>query len=1065
MEMSSDTRFITNEAGQTLADRFATLIGNDTEAFDCLVGYFYSSGFNLLSKALENTDKIRILIGLNTDDETFGLMKKANQQTELKLSHAETKEAYAAAVTKEMDSVEESRENDKGINQFINWLQSKKLEIKAYPSGDLHAKLYIISHRKGSKDIGRVVTGSSNFSRSGLQGNLELNVELKDAPDYRYALEKFNELWEKSVDVSEKYVLTVKENTWFNDAIPPYHLYLKCLYEYFQEEINVAPDDDAYIPDNYMRLEYQDQAVSSARQIIKKFGGVFLSDVVGLGKTYISALLAQKLRNDGRILVIAPPHVLDRTNPGSWPNVFYSFDVNAKYESVGQLDKLIKQGTDGFKTVFIDEAHRFRSDDTETYANLQKICFGKQVVLVTATPYNNRPSDILSLIKLFQKPNDSTIPNHRNLQSFFAQLEARAKKYDRKSDYQNYIKAVKENARLVRENVLKYLMVRRTRSEVVTYFKNDIERQGLRFPSVEKPKPLFYQLNALEEAIFAQTITLIKSLTYARYVPLLYLKEGINPQEVTGQRNLMGFVKTLIVKRMESSIIAFTTTLKRIAKSNASFLKAYDRGDVYLSNKYSTKIFDALDLDDDASIDQLLESGKAERLDAKEFDPKLKNDLQSDITKIDEIINLWKSIDRDPKLLELIAELKENDVVKNGKVIIFTEAETTASYLQTEIEKRTGRKAMAFSGRSSTNDRTKVIENFDANSPNLSDDFDILITTEVLAEGVNLHRSNVIINYDIPWNPTRMMQRVGRINRVGTKFDKIYTFNFFPTKELNDEIALQEAAEAKIESFIEMLGADAKLLTESEVAEPKGLFDIINSKAMVEDEDGSLDTELKYLKAIQKVRDENTKLFELVKNLPRKARSAKELSNIDGKGLLTYFRRGYLTKFIYTANELSREVDFVQAASMLECLPDEKRAKLTPTDNDLFYDFYDKNREVFADTIDPINDGPAIGRGSRGVIVQLGEFTKILRKSAKMTEHDINFLDAVMKAIQSGVLPKKDTKKIIEKLENADSDMVKMLNIIREGVNPTFLQSKAEPSVAPVQLSREVVLSLYTMGK
>ena len=137
-----------------------------------------------------------------------------------------------------------------------------------------------------------------------------------------------------------------------------------------------------------MKLAYQEEAVTSARQIIRKYGGVFLSDVVGLGKTFISALLAQRLRSDGRILVLAPPHVLDRNNQGSWPNVFYAFDVSARFESIGQLDKVLQDGTDGFKTVFIDEAHRFRSDDTETYAKLAQVCFGKQVVLVTATPYN-----------------------------------------------------------------------------------------------------------------------------------------------------------------------------------------------------------------------------------------------------------------------------------------------------------------------------------------------------------------------------------------------------------------------------------------------------------------------------------------------------------------------------------------------------------------------------------------------------------------------------------------------------------------------------------------------------
>jgi HKD family nuclease len=368
--MTTDTRFITNEQGQTLLQRFMTLIGNDTEAFDCLVGYFYSSGFHLLSPALEKTDKIRVLIGLNTDQETFDHILKSRQQLELHLSHAETKEVYAQTVVKELEAVEESKEVEAGVRTFIDWLVNKKLEIRAFPEGNLHAKLYIMTHKKGARDKGRIVTGSSNFSVSGLTGNLELNVELKDSGDYDFALHKFNELWEKSVDVSEKYVQTVNEKTWLNDGISPYDLYLKLLYEYFQEEINQTSDEDAYIPEDYMELDYQNQAVTSAVQIIKKYGGVFLSDVVGLGKTYISALLAQRLHKNGRILVLAPPHLLDRNNQGSWPNVFYHFGVSAKFESIGQLDKIIESGTDKYKTVFIDEAHRFRSDDTDTYAKL-----------------------------------------------------------------------------------------------------------------------------------------------------------------------------------------------------------------------------------------------------------------------------------------------------------------------------------------------------------------------------------------------------------------------------------------------------------------------------------------------------------------------------------------------------------------------------------------------------------------------------------------------------------------------------------------------------------------------
>jgi len=158
-----------------------------------------------------------------------------------------------------------------------------------------------------------------------------------------------------------------------------------------------------------MDLAYQNEAVKDAKAKLEEYGGVFLSDVVGLGKTYISAMLASQL--DGRHLVIAPPNLLLKENPGSWPNVFSDFRVPADFESIGMLDRLIEQGTDKYKNIFIDEAHRFRTEMNITYEMLAQICRGKRVILVTATPLNNSPKDILSQIKLFQKGKESTIPN------------------------------------------------------------------------------------------------------------------------------------------------------------------------------------------------------------------------------------------------------------------------------------------------------------------------------------------------------------------------------------------------------------------------------------------------------------------------------------------------------------------------------------------------------------------------------------------------------------------------------------------------------------------------------
>lgn len=414
--MSSDLTFITNENGRNLLDRFKVLI-KDTKDFDVLVGYFFTSGFYKLYKSFENTEKIRILIGIGTDAETVRLAEAQRQQS-LQFSHAEVKEKFSGRVESEMDNSEDSKVTEDGVRKFLEWLQSGKLEIKAYPSQNIHAKVYIMSFKEDDRDKGRVITGSSNFSRAGLVDNLEFNVELKNRADYDYAKVKFEELWADAVDVSDKYRETIQNKTWLNDEITPFELYLKCLYEYFKDDLNRQEDlFYKYRPANFKRFEYQEQAVLNAKRILEEYGGVFISDVVGLGKTYISAMLASQL--DGRNLVIAPPVLIDENNPGSWKNIFSDFRVHSDFESIGKLDALIKRGVEKYKNIFIDEAHRFRSEDNVTYEKLAQICRGKRIILITATPYNNTPKDILSQIKLFQNSRKSAIPNMPDLESFF----------------------------------------------------------------------------------------------------------------------------------------------------------------------------------------------------------------------------------------------------------------------------------------------------------------------------------------------------------------------------------------------------------------------------------------------------------------------------------------------------------------------------------------------------------------------------------------------------------------------------------------------------------------------
>jgi len=1058
--MSSDLTFITNEENKTLRDRFTQLI-KDSRYFDVLVGYFYTSGFYALYPTLETTEKVRILIGIGTGKDTVNLIarSKENAKTEQHFSHAEVKEQFEKEVMKEMEHSDDTASVEEGIERFISWLKSGKLEIRAYPSQNIHAKLYIMTFKEGDRDVGRVITGSSNFTQSGLSDNLEFNVELKNRSDYEFAATKFESLWRNSVDVGEKYIQSVKTHTWINPNITPYELYLKFLYEYFKDELSLTDEIFIkYLPQSFKKYDYQQQAVLNAKKIVEEYGGVFISDVVGLGKTYIATMLAGQL--DGRTLVIAPPALLDRNNPGSWPNVFSDFHIPADFESVGKLDSLLERGVEKYANVIIDEAHRFRTETTIGYDLLAQICRGKRVILISATPYNNSPMDILSQIKLFQNPRMSTIPNLPDLEGFFKERENRLKKINKQKNYDEYLRVAKENAREIRDRVLKYLMVRRTRSEIEKYFTSDVKEQNLKFPETPDPIPLYYELNDTEDSIFNETIQLItQQFKYVRYTPLLYYQGKITHMELTSQKNMGGFMKVLLVKRLESSFHAFRRTIDRFIRSYEMFIKTFDEGSVYVSKKYTQKIFELLENDDDEAIQLLIDENKAQKYDSSDFNDRFKDDLQNDLDILKKIQSLWQKVKRDPKLEKLQYELSNNSILKDKKIVLFTESRETAEYLASNIKD----KVICYHGSSSETIRDKIIDNFDARVKHPKDDYRILIATEVLSEGVNLHRSNVVINYDIPWNPTRMMQRVGRINRVDTPFDKIYTFNFFPTVQSEDQIQLRKTAEAKINAFLTLLGGDAALLTEGEPVTSHELFNRLISKETLSGEDDMAESELKYLNIIKNIRDRQPDLFEKIKRLPKKARSSKNNTSepLPGDSLLTYFRWGKLQKFFLSVDGGEpKEVDFIMAAGYFDCDADEPKQPLKKD----FYQLLDQNKKAFEEATIIEENTPGTRRG-RDAGKQVSKILRaVLQNGKQLTDEQEDWLRKIITRFDEGAIPKKTAKNTLKALKELGYEVqnpLKVLAVLGKTISPKLLESHYAEYTKKYAGKKEVILSLY----
>ena len=1057
--MISDLTFLTNEPERKLSSRLNDLLSKSTR-FDCLVGYFYVSGFDLIRKALEPCEKIRILIGLGTEREVYEALQRENGRLPFR-PQSETVRSFKRIVLDQLEHAEETIEVESAIEQLVRWCQHGKVEIRAYDKASIHAKVYVFTFDKSQINKGHVITGSSNLSAHGLNENLEFNVELKDSRDYDFASSKFEELWEESVDLTNDFVRAVGEESHLAQ-FSPYELYLKFLYEYFQTELNQGRElDEEFEPDGFVRFQYQRDAVLTAKRIVEEFKGVFLADVVGLGKTYMAAMLAREL--DGRSLIIAPPALIDRNNPGAWPNVFNDFGVRGFHaESVGKLDQILKMDLTKYRNVFIDEAHRFRNEDNETYAKLHRICRGRRVILVTATPFNNRPNDLVSQLKLFQPSRRSTLPNLPNLDSFLAGLNKRLRPLDRVNDREAYVRVMRENAREVRERVLKFLMVRRTRSDIVDFYDADLKKQNLKFPEVEAPRSEFYELSESENEIFTRTIERItKQITYARYRPLTYLPAGALDENVTAaQFNLAGFMKVLLVKRLESSFEAFRKTLGRFIGAYEKFLRAYETGFVYVSKKRTSLIFELIEAGDFDAIEQLIESEEAERYDVSVFKQNFITDLKNDLSVLCDIRQDWALIHRDPKWERLKTRIQSDKTLHNSKLLLFSESKETGEYLCQRMAEDLNEIPLFFSGSSDTSVREEVINNFDARVRKPKDNYRILITTDTLAEGVSLHRSNVVINYDIPWNPTRMMQRVGRINRVDTTFDHIFTYNFFPSKEGNDEIGLREAAEAKIEAFIEMLGTDARLLTENEEIKSFNLFALMTSKQTVTGEsDDEVESELKYLRVIKDVQENQKDLFAHIKNLPRKARAARSRDPYNDS-LITYFRLGQLDKF-YLATLLApqaQELDFMTAAKILESNCQNKERVGVH-----FFALLRKNQAELSNSLQADVDTMHMAASNRETA------TKLLRRLHTVKLDDMkDFTDAeelfwqdVIQSLRDGAIARKTITNAWRSVERV-GDARGILENLKKHIPMNEILSDHSDTVSPIEHKRrEVILSEY----
>lgn len=928
------SKFFTNQGTNTLENRLKDILTHyDIKNLEFLIGYFRISGFKKIAKLLDNVDKVRILVGINIDKLTHDAQARGKKFNlfDYEKFNQEFIENQKECLTNE----EYTQEVDESVNQFIKLIAQNRLEIRISQDKNIHSKIYILReneikrHNDTTEYRGSVITGSSNLTENGLSKNYEFNVELKYSEDIEFALNEFNDLWIKSVEITEKDIDTIKQNSYLKE-ITPYELYLKFLIEHFEDRVDYDASVAEDLPKGYMKLAYQIDAVNEGLSKIKKHSGFFLSDVVGLGKTITSAMIVKRLcyQTKGQILIIAPPSI-----EKEWNETFKEFQIGSirkfDFKSYGALEKI--KDTEDYEIVIIDESHKFKNFLTSRYKELERICkedvkYKKKVILISATPLNNKPQDIANQLYLFQDKRNSTIDSHPNLETFFAEIDKKYREIisikENQSDLsEDELNELEQLSKKVRDNILREVMVRRTRTDIQTneIYKKDLIEQNLNIPHINPVEELEYKLDDDLLKIFDRTISiLMEDLKYYRYQILANLTQ--NGQKKYGEvqagffeksaLSLADIMKTMLVKRLESSFVAFKSTISKQCKNLEILISMFENGVVYIPAKHFN-LFELLENDEDdflAKVDYFLENEKMKAFDSKDFKDEYLEQLKTDLKILQELVKLWENINSDPKLdkFKFILELHKTD-----KVVVFTESKQTALYLEEQLKEY--KQVLTVHGENRDKLKEVIRENFDANYKNKKDDFNVIISTDTLSEGVNMHRSNIIYNYDIPWNSTRLMQRIGRINRIGTKHSEIFIYNFKPTAQSESLIELSKKAFIKLQTFHHAVGEDSQIYSKNEKVGTVSLYEVEVEKA---------DEELKFLEEIRKYKEANPKTFKYLKELPKKVRVQRDIKDLK-EASFVFIKNNDSKSYYMVDNQNCEAVNFVKMATQLKTTKDE----------------------------------------------------------------------------------------------------------------------------------------------
>lgn len=1098
------SKFITNVSGApNLRGRLNDLILHSQE-LKFLVGFFYFSGWRELYDSLkqQNDLRIKVLIGLDID-------RALGKVIELAAEHGPASNDELAA--RYFDSLgfalnDEELDTEafyKQVEYFLSLMESGHLQIRKTLEPN-HAKLYLFQVKDELKTLlapgdagtaGKFITGSSNLTRAGVQAQGEFNVEISDY-GWAEAEAYFDELWATAVPISEvperqAAVLRFVRNRTQVAEVSPFEAYILVLKAYLDlmEQKTIKPQIERLLQEKgYKKYTYQIDAVNQALTILEQYNGVIIADVVGLGKSIISSIVGRDIGRRG--IIICPPGLMgdERKRDSGWWKYLEDFGLSTlgwTVHSLGSLDVTLdyldEHGSD-VEVVVVDEAHRFRNEDTELYEQLSTICRNRKVVLLTATPFNNTPADIFSLLKLFIIPGKSKITLDENLEARFGHYNEDFRRLSYISRYykvggDKQVRAEKYYLQMFKEQSLpiQLALVQARANDLASQIRSVLEpvvirrnRLDLRrdpvysaevtdLSEIQDPQELFYELTPEQMVFYDKVINEYFSedgaFSGAIYRPFIYeAGEAIQSDQLgeeenralQQQQNLYDFMRRLLVKRFESSFGAFARSIQNFVRVHERVLAfiANSGGKYILDRKLVEKIYDA----DEDEIEVALEQFAAELLEQTNLPKHNRVYLIADFRQADQFmkdiqgdLDLMKSIQikiqeldlvaSDPKAVRLVQELQAVLKAKPGKgepqrkVVVFTEYVDTVTHLIPVLEAAFPGQTLSVAGALGAGLSKSILANFDASlkAKDQKDEFQILLTSDKLSEGVNLHRAGAIVNYDIPWNPTRVIQRVGRINRIGQKvFQKLLIYNFFPTEKGASVVKSREIASQKMFLIHATLGEDAKIFNVDELPSPSELFKRINLNPE-ETEEESMHTRIR--RSYFELQEKHPQVVERVTQLPARVKTAKK----SPQEQLVVFRRKALGLFIHDVSTKADESLNVQPASFEEalewivCEPSASRLALGPR----FWPAYEAVKAYKESLVTPKSERTLESRAENNLLTALNEYKDEL-------DEYLPFIRTLIADIRDYKTLSKSTLRRFASVDLGKSDTKELKNFIAE---------------------------------